>query len=134
MNKVNRSRISFISLAIVIVTIIIVWRLFNMQIINGEEYIKQSNNRISATVTQKAPRGEIMDRNGKVIVSNREGYSVMLQKVICTNEELNDKLLKIVNVFEKYDNPYIDSLPISIWRGCSKQCKKHGCKFCYCCL
>ena len=113
MNKVNRSRISFISLAIVIVTIIIVWRLFNMQIINGEEYIKQSNNRISATVTQKAPRGEIMDRNGKVIVSNREGYSVMLQKVICTNEELNDKLLKIVNVFEKYDNPYIDSLPIS---------------------
>ena len=90
-------------------------QLFNLQVINGEEYYNQSQKRINATITQKAPRGEIMDRNGKVLVSNREGYSVLLQKTLCTNEELNKKMLGILNVLEKYGFEYIDSLPISFY-------------------
>ena len=113
MNNENKYRIRLIILALIIILIVIFFRLFNMQVINSEEYIEQSERRVSATMTQKAPRGEIMDRNGDVLVSNREGYSVMLQKIICTNSELNDKMLKILDVFEKYQNPYTDSLPIS---------------------
>ncbi len=113
MNNENKYRIRLIILALIIILIVIFFRLFNMQVINSEEYIEQSERRVSATMTQKAPRGEIMDRNGEVLVSNREGYSVMLQKIICTNSELNDKMLKILDVFEKYQNPYTDSLPIS---------------------
>ena len=109
----NKYRIRLLILFLIIVLIIIFARLFNMQVINSQEYVEQSKKRISATMTEKAPRGEIMDRNGEVLVSNREGYSVMLQKVICTNDELNDKMLKIVNVFTKYNNPYVDTLPIS---------------------
>ena len=109
----NKYRIRLLILFLVIILIVIFVRLFNMQVINSEEYVEQSKKRISATMTEKAPRGEIMDRNGEVLVSNREGYSVMLQKVICTNSELNDKMLKIVNVFEKYNNPYVDGLPVS---------------------
>ena len=48
-----------------------------MQVINSEEYVEQSRKRISATMTQKAPRGEIMDRNGEVHymgVYESEGY------------------------------------------------------------
>ncbi len=113
MNNENKYRIRLLILVLIIILIVIFARLFNMQVINGEEYLEQSKSRVSATMTQKAPRGEIMDRNGEVLVSNREGYSVMLQKVICTNAELNEKMLKIVNVFEKYSNPYQDTLPIS---------------------
>ncbi len=113
MNNENKYRIRLLILALIIILIVIFVRLFNMQVINSEEYVEQSKKRVSATMTQKAPRGEIMDRNGEVLVSNREGYSVMLQKVICTNDELNDKMLKISKVFEKYQNPYMDSLPIS---------------------
>ncbi len=113
MKNDNRYRIRLLVLFLVIVLIVILARLFNMQVINSEEYVEQSKKRISATMTQKAPRGEIMDRNGEVLVSNREGYQVLLQKVICTNSELNDKMLKIVNVFEKYNNAYIDGLPVS---------------------
>lgn len=113
MKNDNKYRIRLLILFLVIILFIILARLFNMQVINSEEYIEQSKKRISATMTQKAPRGEIMDRNGEVLVSNREGYSVMLQKVICTNDELNNKMLKIVNVFEKYKNSYVDGLPVS---------------------
>ncbi len=113
MNNEHKYRIRLIILALIIILVVIFFRLFDMQVINSEEYIEQSKKRVSATMTQKAPRGEIMDRNGEVLVSNREGYSVMLQKIICTNGELNDKMLKILEVFEKYQNPYVDSLPVS---------------------
>ena len=113
MNNEGRFRIRILIALMIVVLCTVFCRLFNMQVINSEIYVEQSNKRISATMTQKAPRGEIMDRNGEILVSNREGYSVMLQKTACTNEELNNKMLKIANIFEKYSNPYLDSLPIS---------------------
>lgn len=114
-NSENKFRIRLLILFLIIILLVVVWRLFDMQVINSETYVEQSKKRISATMTQKAPRGEIMDRNGDVLVSNREGYSVMLQKVLCTTDELNEKMLKIVNVFEKYGNNYNDTLPISFY-------------------
>lgn len=114
-NSENKFRIRLLILFLIIILLVVVWRLFDMQVINSETYVEQSKKRISATMTQKAPRGEIMDRNGEVLVSNREGYSVMLQKVLCTTDELNEKMLKIVNVFEKYENHYNDTLPISFY-------------------
>ena len=106
-------RLVVISVVLSFVMIALFVGLFNLQIINGEEYSAQSEGRISAKVTKKAPRGEILDRNGELLVSNREGYSVMLQKTISTSDEINRKFLNIINVLEKYGYSYIDSLPIT---------------------
>ncbi|MDY3927920.1 MAG: penicillin-binding transpeptidase domain-containing protein [Clostridia bacterium] len=108
-----KERMIFIICILSAIVLLLFLRLFDLQVINGEEYEEQSKKRISATVTQKAPRGEIMDRNGKLLVSNREGYSVMLQKSLISNDELNKELLGIISVLEKYGYTYDDSLPIS---------------------
>lgn len=109
----KKGRMIFVYVILSLLIIALFARLFNLQVINGEEYYKQSRERVSAVVTEKAPRGEIMDRNGKVLVSNREGYSVLLQKTLCSSSELNKKMLGILNVLEKYGYEYKDSLPIS---------------------
>ena len=109
--KKGRMIFAYVILALLIIALFA--RLFNLQVINGEEYYKQSRKRVSAVVTEKAPRGEIMDRNGKLLVSNREGYSVLLQKTLCSSSELNKKMLGILNVLDKYGYEYKDSLPIS---------------------
>ena len=109
--KKGRMIFAYVILALLIIALFA--RLFNLQVINGEEYYKQSRKRVSAVVTEKAPRGEIMDRNGKLLVSNREGYSVLLQKILCSSSELNKKMLGILNVLDKYGYEYKDSLPIS---------------------
>jgi len=111
----KKGRMLSLIAVLTIIFIALVVRLFNLQIINGESYYEQSKKRTSATVTQKAPRGEIMDRNGMLLVSNREGYSVFLQKTLCTTEELNKKMLGILNVLEKYGYNYTDTLPISFY-------------------
>lgn len=113
--KIQKGRMRFLYAVLFLIMLALFSKLFNLQIIHGEKYLEQSQNRISATVTVKAPRGEIMDRNGKVIVSNREGYSVLLQKTLCSNDELNKKMLGILNVLEKYSYSYTDTLPISFY-------------------
>ena len=109
----KRGRFVFMIVCLVLACFALFFRLFDLQVINGEEYNEQSRRRTSATVTEKAPRGEILDRNGEPLVTNREGYSVILQKSLEKSPELNKKLLGIINVLEKYGYDYSDTLPIS---------------------
>lgn len=92
----------------------IVFRLYDMQIINGEGYKNLSDQRTSANVTEKAPRGEITDRNGKVLVTNRKGYSIKLQKTGILDEEFNAMLLKLFEIFDEEQYVVTDSLPITM--------------------
>ena len=91
----------------------IIFRLYNMQIINGAGFKNLSNQRVSANLTEKAPRGEIIDRNGKVLVTNRKGYSIKLQKTSISDEEINAMLLKLFEIFDEENYIIKDTLPIT---------------------
>lgn len=106
-------RVLFIKIVLVLMIAAIVWRLYDMQIINGEGYKKLSEQRISANITQTAPRGEITDRNGKVLVTNRKGYSIKLQKTSISDEEFNAMLLKLFEIFDEEGIALSDSFPLS---------------------
>lgn len=51
--------------------------LVKVQLVDGEEYASTVNTASQTTVTIRAARGEIVDRNGKPIVENRQGYSIV---------------------------------------------------------
>ena len=73
-NYIKRIIVLFV---ILIVSILISGgRLYNLQIVNGEEYLKKSERRISRTVNIKAPRGEILDRYGRPLVTNRMSFTI----------------------------------------------------------
>ena len=91
----------------------IVWRLYNMQVINGEGYKNLSNQRVSANIVEKAPRGEITDRNGKALVTNRRGYSLRLQKTGMSDDDFNAMLLRLFNILDGEGYQLSDTLPIS---------------------
>ena len=50
--------------------------LYNMQVVNGSKYAAEGSASVSQS-TVKATRGEILDRNGKVLVGNRQGSAVV---------------------------------------------------------
>ena len=54
-------------------------RLFDMQIIDGEKYLKTAESRLSTNITDKAQRGDILDRYGRVLVTSRSGYTGVMQ-------------------------------------------------------
>ncbi|MBO5060785.1 MAG: penicillin-binding protein 2 [Clostridia bacterium] len=109
----SKGRLLFIKIVLVLMIGAIIWRLYDMQVINGEGYKNLSDQRISANITQKAPRGEITDRNGKVLVTNRKGYSIKLQKTSISDEDFNAMLLKLFNILDEDGYVISDSLPIT---------------------
>jgi len=75
---------------LVAVVVVIVMRLVNMQIANGNSYREKSDTRTLRSVEFIAPRGEILDRNGRPIVTNRTAYNVyILSSRSRTADELN---------------------------------------------
>lgn len=91
----------------------LVVRLAYLQIVKGPQYLAMSTQRYTTSMVEKAPRGEILDRYGRPIVTNRVGYSLLLQKTDISDSELNDVLLKTLEVLKKSEYEYYDSLPIS---------------------
>ncbi len=106
-------RIVIFRIFIVIIGILFAIRLYNLQITNGNIYLEASNMRSTAIIKEKAPRGDIKDRNGKTLVTNREGYSLLWIKTAAKDAEVNEMLLKLVDVLDESDYEFSDGLPIS---------------------
>ncbi len=97
-----------------IVGIVLIIQLFNLQIVHGAEYREESNTRLTRETTLEAARGEILDRTGTALVTNSTKFSVELYKTKIDDNELNNSILNIINLLEKYQVEYVDSFPISI--------------------
>lgn len=82
--------------------ILVLGRLINLQITNGSYYREKSDSRTLHSIELIAPRGEILDRNGRPIVSNRTGYNVyILADNNRTSEELNNLIYNLYSVIGK---------------------------------
>ncbi len=57
---------------------IIFFRLWYLQVLSGDRYRTEANNNRVREINVQAPRGRIVDRNGKVLVDNRSGYAVVV--------------------------------------------------------
>ena len=97
-----------------IIGIILLFQLFNLQIIHGKEYRQTSNTRLTRESTLKAARGDVLDANGNKLVTTKIGYSLELYKTKMDNQALNETILKIVELLEKNGDKYIDNLPLKV--------------------
>jgi penicillin-binding protein 2 len=57
---------------------ILFFRLWSLQVLSGEEYLNAAQNNQLRLIRVEAPRGPILDRNGRVLVSNVAGTAVQL--------------------------------------------------------
>ena len=95
-----------------LVGILFILKLYHLQIINGAEYLEKSEKRLVREVEVEAPRGEIYDRYGKILVSNTIGYDVALYYTKIGETELNQILLKVAQILEKNNDKWINHFPI----------------------
>jgi penicillin-binding protein 2 len=60
------------------VALVVFFRLWYLQVLSGDQYRAEANNNRVRNITVQAPRGRIVDRNGRVLVDNRIAYAVTL--------------------------------------------------------
>ncbi len=85
----------------------------DFQLISAEEFESQNQNLKGITTTIKASRGIIVDRYGRPIVTNREGYNVTLNSAYLKKVDYNDTILSLCKVLKQYNQEWNDVLPIS---------------------
>ncbi len=88
--------------------------LYRLQIVKGEDYRAASTVKIANVETVEAARGEIVDRYGRTLVSNRATYEITLNTSIMGKEaERNAILLELIHICQENDIAWTDTLPIS---------------------
>jgi penicillin-binding protein 2 len=74
---------------------IVFFRLWFLQILSGQEFVAQANDNRLKAVKIAAPRGNIVDRNGEIIVRNRGGTFVGIRLMDVPEGTLDAELAKL---------------------------------------
>ena len=118
--KKDSSKIRVIVCVILLVVIFggFALRLFDWQIVHGDEYKELSAASTAHTVQSDATRGEILDVNGTQLAVNETAYNIVINKVYASEDtDLNLIIINLLNTLNECGEEYIDELPISIQDG-----------------
>lgn len=118
-------RTTIISVTIIIFTAVLVFRLFQMQILHQTTYENKSAGNSIKSVEQIPLRGAFYDRNLKLMVNNVPAYTLRI-----TPADYDQRLNSVLEAILDVDNGYIDSvldqfkgfskyMPVKIKRGIS---------------
>src|SRR4051795_4120548 len=71
-------RVAVLSGIALVMFSIIFFRLWYLQVLSSDSYLKEAQNNQVRDITVQAPRGEILDRNGQVLVDNRTALALQI--------------------------------------------------------
>ena len=98
------SRVLIIMVIMVCVGIIMIRRVFDLQIVHGEEYLDSFETTIKKEITIDGARGNIYDRNGNLLAYNELAHSVAISDTyesgIMKNYNLNTTIYKTIKIIE----------------------------------
>ena len=101
-------------------SMVLIHRLFSLQIIHGQEYADNFSIMTTKTRTLKSTRGNIYDRNGQVLASNELSYSITLEDSgdyannTEKNRSLNGEIYKIIQIIESNGDAISSDFRISV--------------------
>lgn len=102
--KTLKSRLFVLVLVIMGLLFILVYRLFQLQIVHGEEYLDNFLLTIEKTTEINAPRGKILDRNGELLAYNELSYNVIVEDTYDSgrykNIRLNNMAHQLITMIE----------------------------------
>ncbi len=111
--EVLENRELVLSVVLIIISIIFLIQLFNIQIINGATYREQAENKIVRTESIPASRGEVYDRNGVLIATNKLTYNVELYRTKVGVELTNDAIRDLTDILVSNGDNIYSTFPIN---------------------
>jgi len=110
----SKIRFNVLSAIVYIIGCVLIFQLFNLQIVNGAEYRARSDTRLTRESTIKAARGDIKDSTGNALVTTKMGFDIEIYKTKVDDSTLNQALLDLIHILEQNGDNYLDNLPLSI--------------------
>ena len=98
------SRVFVLMVVLVAISAVMINRIFELQIVHGEEYLDSFQMKIMREQTIKGSRGNIYDRNGKLLAYNELAHSVIIEDVYESgrfkNLNLNNTIYQLIDIIE----------------------------------
>ena len=114
MERITRFRAGIVLLLFVALIGFYIYRLYDEQIIKTDGGSISNETTFTTLTRVKAARGEILDRNGNVLVSNRASYDLVINHyVLVSAKGTNDYLYQLVKLCQELGIEYNEHFPIS---------------------
>lgn len=98
------SRLLLLFIVFTGMAVLLIYRLFDLQIVRGEEYLNNFRLMIEKEKVIQGTRGNIYDRNGSLLAYNELAYSVTIEDVYETTtagrEQLNNTIYRLIHMIE----------------------------------
>ena len=113
MERVSRLRAWLLLMFFLLVLVLFSARLYKLQIVDTKG--DTDNTEVFTTITRvKAARGDILDRNGNILIGNRASYDLVFNHYVITSaDNTNNHLLRLVNKCRELGIEYIDHFPVT---------------------
>ena len=111
---IKPGRITALVVMLVALLGIYVYFLYQVQIVEGTERYNSATAITKDTRTVTAARGNILDRYGRVLVSNKECYNLVIDSTkLFANDDPNAVILELIEMVRGFGDTYTDDLPIT---------------------
>ncbi|MGI6269599.1 MAG: penicillin-binding transpeptidase domain-containing protein [Candidatus Howiella sp.] len=114
MHKTKKHNIRYIAIALLLIAILLAYnfRLIQLQVLDADYYLSQASTASTRSVSIQASRGEILDRYGRALAVNRDGYNIVFNRAYMSGEEINQNIRSLLSLLEKSGEEWFDKLPL----------------------
>ena len=99
-----RSQLQYRILLLVVlalsVFLLLFGRLFYLQVLQGSDYRKKAHNNRVRSQSIFSPRGNVYDRNGKILATNKESHSILFDPRRLSNTQIYQSLQMLSQYIE----------------------------------
>lgn len=99
---------------VAILMLLLCIRLFVLTVLQQDEWAEAAQSQNTKEVVTSAPRGEILDRYGRLLAGNKQIFTVTFNVSGMQTEEINNSCYSLVKLLEKNGDEYVDNFPIKI--------------------
>ena len=123
--KSGKRRSYLIAICFILLSVLLISRLYTLQIVNGDRYQEAFQSRIRRTVVTRAARGAIRDRNGHVLAETRSSYNITMNDLTDDSAEddkvLNDRIRQVMEIVHEHDDDMRTDLSIELTGGTDRR-------------
>lgn len=115
---IKNSRLLVFSIVFVLLSVILIEHIFVLQIVNGNKYLKDYRLQIKKERVIQGTRGNIYDRNGVLLATNKLAYKVTIEDngsydtLKEKNKVLNKTILDVIDILKRNDDTIIEDFGI----------------------
>ncbi|MCI8662677.1 MAG: penicillin-binding protein [Hungatella sp.] len=114
--RVITSRLFALAVIFCLMFAVLIGRLFDLQIVRGEEFMTQYESKILRTVYTTGTRGNIYDHNGVLLARNELAYSVTIQDIGAYNSHQTRNLMlwHLIQILDRHGESIEGKLEIAL--------------------